>query len=265
MEGWIKLHRCLTEKPIWSCTSPEQKVILITLLMMANHKGREWEWKGEKFKCESGQFISSLDSIVKRCGKGISTQNVRTALDKFKKYEFLTNESTKTGRLVTIVNWGLYQGEDEQPNKAINKELTKNQQSTNKELTPNKNDKNDKNGKEDINTIEKPSTEAECIWNLYIKKEGKASALKSIPKLLKTISKEELIRAVERYNNKCIKEKTERKFIKQGSTFFNGGYMDYLDSSFEEVAAAKEIVVKDITQTAPPIKNPIKINLADYM
>lgn len=149
-EGWIKLHRCLMSKAIWTSSTAEQKVILITLLMMANHLGREWEWQGKKFKADAGQFVTSLDSIVRKCGKGITLQNVRTALTKFEKYEFLTQEVTKTGRLINIVNWGLYQDKEKETNKHTNKELTKSSQSTNKELTTNKNDKNVKNDKKYI-------------------------------------------------------------------------------------------------------------------
>lgn len=161
-QGWFKLHRELFEKAIWQSSTPEQKVILIALLGMANHQGKEWEWKGKQFKAEPGQFVTSIDSIVKRCGKGISEQNVRTALKKFKKYEFLTEEVTKTGRLVTIVNWGLYQGVENETNKQINKDLTDasqtpnkdltdSSQTPNKQLTPNKNDKNYKNVNNDKN------------------------------------------------------------------------------------------------------------------
>ena len=107
-EGWIKLHRCLFKKAIWLQSTPEQKVVLITLLGMANHCGKEWEWQGKQFKAEPGQFVTSLESITKKCGKGISMQNVRSSLKKFEKYEFLTQEVTKTGRLINIVNWELY-------------------------------------------------------------------------------------------------------------------------------------------------------------
>lgn len=144
-EGWIKLHRCLFDKAIWQNSTPEQKVILITLLGMANHKGKEWEWKGKQFKAEPGMLVTSLDSICTRCGKGISVQNVRSALNKFEKYEFLTQEVTKTGRLINIVNWGVYQGGLEEGNKDTNKEVTKSQQTGNKEVTTNKNDKNNNN------------------------------------------------------------------------------------------------------------------------
>lgn len=149
-QGWVKVFRQLLDKPIWQQSSPAQKTILITLLLMANHEEKEWEWKGQKFKASPGQFITSLDSIVKKCGTGISIQNVRSALVRFKKFEFLTNESTKTGRLITIVNWRLYQLSENDINIVNNKEVTKHQQSTNKEVTPNKNDKNDKNNKKYI-------------------------------------------------------------------------------------------------------------------
>ena len=141
--GWIKLYRQLLEKPIWQESTPEQKVILITLLSMANHEKKEWEWQGEPYKASPGQFVTSLESIKRKCGKGISMQNVRTALKRFEKYEFLTNKPTNKNRLITIVNWEVYQSKDVD----LTKEVTSNSQATNKQLTTNKNYKNDKNEK----------------------------------------------------------------------------------------------------------------------
>lgn len=151
--GWIKLHRALLDKAIWINSTPEQKTILITLLLMANHEPNQWEWKGKKYTVKSGEFITSLEKIVAKCGKGITTQNVRSALKRFEKLQFLTNESTKQNRLIKIENWRLYQDEENQPNKATNKEVTNNQQRPNKEVTTNKNDKNDKNDKNIFNNI----------------------------------------------------------------------------------------------------------------
>ena len=153
--GWVKLWREMLSKAIWSSSSPEQKTVLITVLLLANHERNEWMWNGEKYSCEAGQLITSLRSLQEACGDGVSMQNVRTALVKFEKLGFLTNESTKTGRLITIVNWAKYQGEGDKANKASNKEVTKHSQSTNKALTPNKNDKNDKNDKDIIFSPEK--------------------------------------------------------------------------------------------------------------
>ncbi len=167
----------------------EQKVILITLLLMANHEEKEWEWQGEKFKCKPGQFITSLKSIAEKAGPGISLQNVRTALSKFEKYEFLTNQSTKTGRLITIVNWELYQSQDSK----LTKGLTKHQQSANKALTTNKNDKNDKNDKKNNPPIVPPVKKSYAEFVTMTEDEYK--------KLLTKYGKEKTVKMIEILDN----------------------------------------------------------------
>jgi len=143
--GWIKLYRELKAKSIWQLSSPQQKVVLITILMTVNYEESKWEWKGQQFSCKPGQLITSLSSLAKECGEGVTIQNVRTALERFEKLGFLTNLSTKTGRLITVVNWDKYQNQDFVSNKSINKDLTKSQQRPNKELTTNKEYKNIRN------------------------------------------------------------------------------------------------------------------------
>ncbi|RXI55927.1 conserved phage C-terminal domain-containing protein [Clostridium tetani] len=149
-KGWISLYRSLLDKPIWQCSTPEQKTIFITILLLANHKEREWEWQGQPYKCKPGQFITSIPSLVERCGKGITTQKVRTALNKFKKYGFLTDKSTNNGRLITIVNWELYQGIKNETNIQVNRQVTGNQQADNRQVTPNNNVNNVNNVNKNI-------------------------------------------------------------------------------------------------------------------
>ncbi|WP_346884357.1 hypothetical protein [Clostridium sp. UBA4395] len=225
MEGWIKLHRCLMKKAIWTSSSPEQKVILITLLMMANHEGREWQWQGKQFKANPGEFVTSAKSIMTKAGEGISRQNVRTALEKFTKYEFLTYVSTKTGILVSIVNWRDYQAKELPPNQPTNHDLTNRSPTPNQQVTTNKNDKNIKNIYSDF--------EKEII-SLYPGKKIKAVREKKLPKLLKEYGEEQIKRCVERYAKECKDKKTDKQFILNESTFWNGRYKDYLDPAEEE-------------------------------
>lgn len=140
--GWVSLHRELLNKPIWVNSTPEQKTILITILLLANHAPNKWEWKGRPYEVQPGQFITSLDSLARKAGKGISKQNVRTAIARFKKLEFLTCEVTNQNRLISICNYSQYQDYENVPNKQTNKQLTSGQQSPNKRLTPNNNDNN---------------------------------------------------------------------------------------------------------------------------
>lgn len=74
----------------------------------------------------------------------------------------------------------------------------------------------------------------ETVWKLYPKKLGKADVSEKKRRELYQIGYDELKRAVERY-----KEGLEREPWRQpqyGSTFFNSGYVDYLDINYEAPA-----------------------------
>ena len=209
-EGWISLHRELLEKPIWCLSTPEQKNVLIAILLMANHSEKEWEWEGKKFICKAGQCITSLDKIAKKSGKGISIQNVRTAISRFEKYGFLTNESTKQNRLITICNWDDYQHEYNSDNKQCNSQPTNDQQTVNNQLTTNNNDNNDNNEEKEISTIvDTKKKEEERKAEIERKKQEqkkKSDAAKAATRKRKELFYEELIPYVERYGKDMIRK-----------------------------------------------------------
>lgn len=196
--GWIVLHRKLLDKPIWFESTAEQKVILITLLLMANHAEKEWEWQGQKYVAKPGQFVTSLSKIAEVCGEGISFQNVRTALKRFEKYGFLTNESTNKNRLITINNWAFYQDNPNDTNRQPNKQLTSNQQATNKQLTTNNNDKQINNVTnnvvvdEQVNPISKAIRTYEQVFGL-----ANPITIQTIQFWCKDLSPELVIKALE--------------------------------------------------------------------
>ncbi len=144
-QGWIKLHRELLDKPIWLLSSAQQKVVLITLMAMANHADKKWEWRGKPYICKPGQMITSLESIQKRCGKGLSRQNIRTALKRFETYGFLTRQLSSQNQLITICDWDTYQRAEDDTNIEANTRLTHDWHTPNTRLTANKNEKNEKN------------------------------------------------------------------------------------------------------------------------
>lgn len=251
--GWIKLHRELQEKSIWNCSTPEQKVVLITLLLNVNYETKQWEWKGEKYECKPGQIITSIERLAKQCGNGVSTKNVRTALKKFEKYGFLAIETASSGSLITIENWENFQIENieaaiEQGNErqASGKELANDGQADGKQLAndgqtggkPSANGrqllKKDKEGKEYIYNIYTP--EFEALWKEYPRKVDKGAAYKSYQARLKEgYTADELLKATKAFADYCRKEKTEEKFIKHGSTFFGPTrpFEDYLNKEEE--------------------------------
>lgn len=79
------------------------------------------------------------------------------------------------------------------------------------------------------------SKQIALLWKLYPRKEGKAQALKKIPALIKKHGFEQVKACVIRYAEKVRAENTPTTYIKQGSTFFNGGYMDYMDDNYTEI------------------------------
>jgi len=72
----------------------------------------------------------------------------------------------------------------------------------------------------------------ESIWKLYPRMEGKGSVKKTQKEKLFKIGIDEMTRAVNRY----IKAKAgeDKKYLQMGSTFFNSGYVDYLDENYQQ-------------------------------
>ena len=68
----------------------------------------------------------------------------------------------------------------------------------------------------------------EAIWELYPTKRGKGQVSKSKKQILLRIGIAELTRCINRYKA----SKPEWQQFQNGSTFFNSGYVDYLDANY---------------------------------
>ena len=164
--GWLKLYRDLIDKPLWLNSTLEQRVILVTILCMANFAPKKWEYNGEMFDLQAGQFVTSLPALVSKCNsKEITTQKVRTALKRFEKLGFLTDKSTNKYRLITIVNWAMYQDFDSEDNKQDNSQLTDSQQADNSQLTAKEECNNNNNVNNDNNIQSYQSYQSNNIYN----------------------------------------------------------------------------------------------------
>lgn len=122
--GWVKLHRKILDDPVWTTATSDQKAVLITILLLANHEAKQWVWGGQKFNVLPGQFVTSLSSLASLAG--VSPKSVRSAISRFEKLNFLANKSAKTGRLITVINWLAYQNCKEPPGKEVGKDRATN-------------------------------------------------------------------------------------------------------------------------------------------
>ena len=71
----------------------------------------------------------------------------------------------------------------------------------------------------------------DSIWQLYPVKKGKGQVSNTKRKALYNIGYEEIERAIGRYLQELKRDSDWRK-AQNGSTFFNSGYVDYLDANF---------------------------------
>ena len=101
-----------------------------------------------------------------------------------------------------------------------------------KDTTINNNTKNKITKNNNNNSATDNNEAVDKIWSLYPVKKGKATAIKKIPKIIKEIGEDQLIRCIERY--KSTFKNGDYTFMKHGSTFFNGGYLDYTDENYQE-------------------------------
>lgn len=70
------------------------------------------------------------------------------------------------------------------------------------------------------------------LWSLYPVKKGKGQVSAAKRKTLYEIGEPEMHRAIHRYLTELKKDESWRK-PQNGSTFFNSGYIDYLDANYE--------------------------------
>ena len=122
--NYIKLFRKFKK---WGWYSdPCTKSVFIHLLLSANWE--DGEFLGEKVK--TGQCVFGRKKAAQELG--LSEQNVRTAIKHLTKSgEISTVKVTNKFSIINIEKWGLYQGQEETPNRQANQTLTKHQPSTN--------------------------------------------------------------------------------------------------------------------------------------
>jgi len=155
MQGWIKLHRSLVE---WEWYDDiNTKTLFIHLLLKASHASKKWRG----ITLQPGQIRMTVSDLAKETG--LSTQNVRTSINKLKLTNEITIKTTNRNTLISINSWTDYQ----QDNRQTNKQLTNNQQTTNKPTSGLKNVKNDKNVKKYISINKISNKDLKEIANKY--------------------------------------------------------------------------------------------------
>ena len=123
---WVKLFEKITEWE-WYKDSNTARVFF-HLLVKANYK--KTAWRGQAVY--PGQLVTSLPSIASSLN--LSVQNVRTALDHLTATGEITQITSKTFRVVTVNNWGIYQGDEGDFEAEVTDSQQTNQQTNHKQI-----------------------------------------------------------------------------------------------------------------------------------
>lgn len=141
MEGWIKLHRKLLENPI-VCKDADHLAVWTYLLLKATHRERDSIFKGERITLKPGQLIAGRKSIASFLK--INEIKVQRILKLLENEHQIEQQTSNRNRLITILNWDLYQGNEQQDEQQMNNKRTTDEQQMNtyKNVKKDKNDKN---------------------------------------------------------------------------------------------------------------------------
>lgn len=100
-----------------------------------------------------------------------------------------------------------------------------------KQNNPDTDNEPDNDTDKKINTLADAKAMFERLWKLYPNKKGKGQVSDTQKKRLLAIGEDRLVKAIDRYSLELQKDADWRK-AQYGSTFFNSGYVDYLDENY---------------------------------
>ncbi len=203
----------------------------------------------------SGVTASLITNIVKRC-----LQNGVFDAGMYEKYSILTSARIQkqyfdvAKRREEILVKKEYLLVSAEKFKGITYENEKNVCRNEKNVCRNSTSKvKESKGKEKKNIMCEAEASAlfDRLWALYPVKKGKGSVSAAQKKKLLKIGYDEMARAIERY--KQYVESVDYLHYQYGSTFFNGGYVDYLDANYDPESEPK-------AKSSPEIKHEQKKN-----
>lgn len=247
---WIKITTDLfdDEKIILIETLPDSYAIIVVWIKLLCLAGK-MNNSGVFMMNESLPYTEKMLATIFR----MKESTVSLALQTFEQFGMIE----KVDGVITIPNWGKHQSlEKLEARKKYQREYHREYRKRQKLLAEGSNDALDDEGKslrkclrkDDVNTLDKNKSKKEnniyneqkkseiddfyeAIWKLYPNKRGKGQVSNTQKRLLFDIGIEELTRAIERYKTDLKKEEWRKP--QYGSTFFNGGYEDYLDANYE--------------------------------
>ncbi|MCD8396117.1 MAG: hypothetical protein LUD12_02830 [Lachnospiraceae bacterium] len=170
--GWVKLYRDVMDNDVWKDKPFARGQAWVDLIMLANHKDKEFWFNASCLCIQRGQFVTSKRKLGERWGWSVC--KVTKFLTELEKVGMVTAVSDHKKTIISVTNYAEYQG---------NSERTVSEQSKNSERTVKEQQANTEKtlGKQRANTERKQSETNKNINNL---EEGKKEKSEEEPAAL---------------------------------------------------------------------------------
>ena len=108
MQGWIKLHRSMSEH--WIMDDPEYLRAWVKILFAVNHKPNKVMVKKVLLECDCGESLNSLDTWGRMFGNW-SKKKTKRFFDMLEAEEMIVVKSERVTTRLTVCNYTTYQDE----------------------------------------------------------------------------------------------------------------------------------------------------------
>lgn len=215
--GFFPLAKQIQAHWLWQDKPFSRGQAWIDLLMMANYDTGKIMSKGILVTVERGQVFRTISFLSNRWGW--NPKKTRAFLKTLENEKMVHTEGLTNGTLITIENYTKWNDEGQTEVQAEGH--SRGEPGVSLGSQKKKNKKNKKN----INNISsnKLSDEFDELWEIYPRKEGKKKAKDAYIRARKNgTSFEEVMNGIRSYQNHIEQTGMDRKYIKMGSTYFNG-------------------------------------------
>lgn len=127
-KGWISLYRKTLENP-YIMKDSDHLAIWCYLLLKATHKSYKSIFGKSKITLKKGQLIIGRKKIADDLG--INESKIERVLKCFESEQQIEQQKNTKGRLITILNWGMYQNNEQQFEQQMNNKRTTSEQQMN--------------------------------------------------------------------------------------------------------------------------------------
>lgn len=210
---FINLDCELKNSWIWNYKEPyDHRSAWIDLLLSSYHNPEQKAINGKIVLIKNGDIYTSVLKLSERWSW--SRAKVARFLECLQNARLVNIERTSNGTLINVIKCNVQQVEEQPMLQPMLQPMN----------TITKKDRKEINKKEAQELFE-------TLWKKYPNKKGKGRVSDSQKLKIYKIGEEKMIKAISRYIQDLKNESW--KSPQNGSTFFNSGYLDYLDSNFD--------------------------------